>query len=96
MNYQIILLPSLASEGNKSFNGWYEDNTLTTPLTLYEVTNDKTLYGKWAVNTNSYTITFDTRSEGVSVESITAQFGSVVALPNASDYHKDLRNADVS
>ena len=84
MDYQIILLPSLASEGNIGFNRWYEDSTLTKPLTSYEVTSDKSLYGKWGENTNSYTIIFDTRREGVTVPHITAQFGSVVDLPSDS------------
>ena len=39
------------------------------------------LYGKWEENNNNYTITFDTRG-GSPVESITAQFGSTVALPS--------------
>ena len=80
LNYQIILLPSLVSEGYMSFNGWYTDEGLTTPLTEFEVTKETELYGKFEENTNSYTISFDTRREGVSVAPITAPFGSVVTL----------------
>ena len=84
MNSQVILLPSLASEGNLSFDGWYTDNGLTTPLTEYEVTSGTQLYGRWEENNNSYTISFDTRREGVSVAPITAPFGTVVTLPTES------------
>ena len=84
MNYQIILTPSLASEGSMYFYGWYEDSAFKTPLAAYEATSDTTLYGKWGENTNSYTITFDTRREGVTVAPITAQFGSVVTLQSDS------------
>ena len=84
MSYQIIVLPSLASEGNMSFDGWYEDTTLTKPFTSYEITSDTELYGKWGVNTKSYTITFDPKREGVTVNPITAQFGTAVVLPSIS------------
>ena len=81
MNYQIILLPSLASEGKVSFNGWYTDEGLTTPLTEFEATSDTELYGKFEENTNSYTISFDTRG-GTHAKPITAQFNSAVTLPD--------------
>ena len=84
MSYTIMLLPSLASEGSMTFDEWYKDSSLTTPLTSYEVTSATELYGKWEVNTKSYTITFDTRREGVTVEPITAQFGTIVTLRSAS------------
>ena len=44
---QVILLPGLASEGNMTFDGWYTDNGLTTPLTEFEVTSETELYGKY-------------------------------------------------
>ena len=47
MNYPIILLPSLSSEGTMRFIGWYTDDDLTTPLTEFEVTSDTELYGKY-------------------------------------------------
>ena len=81
LNSQIILLPSLASEGLLWFDGWYTDPSCASPLASFEITSDKELYGKWEENANSYTITFDTRREGVPIEPITAQFGSVVSLP---------------
>ena len=84
MDHQVILLPSLASEGNMSFDGWYIDDGLTTPLTEFEVTSDTGLYGKFEENPNSYTISFDTRREGVSVSPITAPFGTDVTLQSES------------
>ena len=82
MNYKIILLPSLANEGNMTFDGWYEGSELTTLLTSYEIMSDTELYGRLSENTNNYTISFDTRKEGSSVAPITAPFSSVVTLPS--------------
>ena len=47
MNYPIILLPSLSSEGTMRFIGWYTDDDLTTPLTEFEITDETELYGKY-------------------------------------------------
>ena len=58
MDYQIILLPSLASEGNMSFDGWYIDDELTAPLTKYEVTSEAELYGSFCSLSN-FTVTLD-------------------------------------
>ena len=58
MNYQVILLPSLASEGNMSFDGWYTDDGLTTPLTEFEVTSETELYGSYCSLPN-FTVTLD-------------------------------------
>ena len=84
LNCQVILLPSLVSEGNKSFDGWYTDSGFTKPLTKYEITESKNLYANFEENTNNYTISFETRREGVSVAPITAPFGSVIILPSDS------------
>ena len=66
MNYQIILLPSLASEGNMSFV-WYEDSEYITQLTSYEVTSDTKLYSLYGV---IFTVTFDKNGgEGISFAS---------------------------
>ena len=83
LNAQVILLPSLASEGKLWFDGWYADDGLTTLLTKFEVTSDTELYGRTEKNTNNYTISFVTRG-GTPVEPITAQFGTVLALKNIS------------
>ena len=84
MDYQIILPPSLASEGKLWFDGWYTDSGFIAPLTEYDVTEDTQLYGKFEENTNNYTVSFETRREGVSFVPITAQFNSIVALPSDS------------
>ena len=81
INSQIILLPSLVSYERLWFDGWYTDASCASPLESFEITGEKDLYGKWKENANRYTITFDTKREGVSIEPITAQFGSVVSLP---------------
>ena len=57
MDYQIILLPSLANEGNMSFE-WFTDRELTTPLTEFEVTKDTELYGTFCKLSN-FTVTLD-------------------------------------
>ena len=57
MDSQIILLPSLASEGNMSFDGWFTDDGLTTPLTEFEVIGDTELYGRYCGP--NYTVTLD-------------------------------------
>ena len=79
---QIILLPSLVS-GKLWFYGWYEDSAYSKVFTKSEITSDTKLYGKFEENTNSYTITFDTKG-GSSVSPIKAKFNSVVTLPNDS------------
>ena len=39
-------MPNLASEGNMSFYGWYDDSGLTSLLTSYEITEATVFYGK--------------------------------------------------
>ena len=78
---QIILLPSLASEG-LWFDGWYTDASCESLLTSFEITEDKELYGKWGENLNNYTITLDTQREGIFVEPIVKQFGSFAQIPS--------------
>lgn len=83
LNSKIILLPNLASEGRLRFNGWYTDLSCSSPLSIFEFTADKDLYGKWEENANNYVITFDTRREDIpSPEPLIAQFGSVISLPS--------------
>ena len=83
---QLILLPSLASEGKLWFDGWYTDSSCTKPLTDFEITSDTSLYGKWEENNNNYTITFDARG-GSPVEPITEQLGSTINLPSIVKGH---------
>ena len=84
LNSQIILLPSLASEGRLWFDGWYTDASCESPLESFEITSAKELYGKWGENTNSYIITFDTRG-GTPIEPIVVQYLSVVLLPKSTE-----------
>ena len=56
LNSQVILLPSLASEGSMSFN-WFIDDGLTTPLTEFEVTSETELYGRYFCL--NFTVTLD-------------------------------------
>lgn len=76
----LILLPNFADNDKIHFEGWYTEKGLTTPLTNFEVNKDIELYGKWKANTNSYTITFDTRG-GTPVSSIRSQYLSSVTKP---------------
>ena len=57
LNSQVILLPSLASEGNMWFDGWYEDEEFTTQLTEFEVAKDTSLYGRTCGP--NFTVTLD-------------------------------------
>ena len=47
MNFQVILLPNLASEENMSIDWWYMDIGLTTPLTSTKIIDETKLYGKY-------------------------------------------------
>ena len=78
---KIVLLPNFASEGHLGFDGWYTDASCESPLAPSEINDNMNLYGKWEENTNNYTITFDTRREGLYTPPINAQFGSVIYLP---------------
>ena len=47
VDYQVILAPSLASEGNMSFDGWYTDKDYLTALMVSEITGETELYGRY-------------------------------------------------
>ena len=79
LNSQLVLLPSLATEGTTVFKGWYTDASCTKPLDSYEVSENTTLYGQWAEDRNNYTITFDTRG-GSPVAPIQAHLDDTVML----------------
>ena len=83
MNYQIILTPSLASEGGMTFDGWYTDDGLTTLFNESKINSNTSLYGQFSEKIN-YTITFETRREGVSVAPITVPPNSDITLPSSS------------
>ena len=46
-NTQVIVLPSLATEGEVHFDGWYLDEACTQPLIDGEIKTNTVLYGKW-------------------------------------------------
>ena len=83
LNYQVMLLPSLASEGGMSFDGWYKDSALTTPLTSYDITSDTALYSLYGV---ILTVTFDKNGgDSVSFATKKAIFNSAYGeLPEAT------------
>ena len=60
LNSQIIILPSLASEGNKRTN-WYNDGEFTEQLTISEITSATELHGLHGI---VITVTFDVNGEG--------------------------------
>jgi uncharacterized repeat protein (TIGR02543 family) len=64
-----------------TFDGWYDNIGLSgAPVTSIPIgsTINVSLYAKWTIN--EYTITFNS-NEGTSVNSITANFGSVITEP---------------
>lgn len=54
---QLILLPGLADNNERSFSGWFIDEELTSPFTSSEVESDITLYGVFCGS--NYTVTLD-------------------------------------
>lgn len=80
MGYELILAPSLANLMNITFDGWYEDSSYTAKMKKYAIEQDTVLYGKWSGNSDSYTITFDTRG-GTYIQPITARPGEFIELP---------------
>ena len=77
---KVILLPGLANEGARYFDGWYTDSEFTAKFLSNEITESMELFGRVKENPNTYTISFNTRGEDP-IEPITAPFGSVVDLP---------------
>lgn len=83
LNSQIILLPNPASEGSEYFDGWYNDNESTSRLEQFDIMSNVDVYGKLRENSNTYTITFDSRG-GSPMQPISAAYLSLVNLPNNS------------
>ncbi len=74
-------LPVLSKDGY-TFEGWFTAETGGTQVkadTVVIETQNHTLYAHWA--SNEYTITFVTGVEGVVVNPITQNFGTIVVLP---------------
>ena len=78
---KVLLLPWLKDTIGYQFSEWYTDVGCNTPLTDYTLSAaTTTLYGKFEINSNSYTISFDTNG-GNPISSITAVYYSYVSLP---------------
>ena len=84
MNYQIILTPSLVSEGAMSFDGWYTDDALATPLASYEVTADTALYGAFCAPELTVTLNENGGDELAAKEMKTGCEGTYGELPTAT------------
>lgn len=77
---QLVLLPSLAAEGKRWFDGWYTDSACTTPLASFESVAATVLYGKFGESAKEFTITF-VDDNGVYVGSFKGAFGTAVKFP---------------
>ena len=63
-----------------TFNGWYGDGNI--PFNFNNpITKSTTVYAKWSVKTNEYTVTFISNGD-TNVESKTVSYGSPVIKPN--------------
>ena len=62
------------------FDGWYTSDGAAWDYASDKVTDNITLYAKWAANT--YTITFDTAG-GSEIAPITQDYGTVITAPEA-------------
>ncbi|MCQ2412232.1 MAG: InlB B-repeat-containing protein [Sphaerochaetaceae bacterium] len=77
-----VTVPTAPSETGYTFGGWFTDadctegNEWTGESALAA---DKTVYAKWTIA--SYTVTFDLNGHGIAIIPVTANYGSVVALP---------------
>lgn len=80
LNPRLILLPSLAAEGMKWFNGWYMDSECTIPLASSGNITVTELYGKFEKNDKEFTITFADPDEANETY-FTGAFGTVVEFP---------------
>lgn len=80
---RLILTPKLAPSAKMLMRRWYTDAECKKPLEIFEVNEDTSLYAKWKNDTNVYTITFSTLSRRTKtpVESISAEYMSLVKLP---------------
>lgn len=77
-----INAPTAPTKTGYTFAGWYKDATLTTEwdFATETVTEDTTLYGKWAIN--SYTVTFNTNG-GTTVAPVTITYDKKITKPAA-------------
>lgn len=86
-NSQIVLFPNPLNNSERTFSGWYSDETLTRPFTLDEVETDTTLYGMFC-GSSGYTVTLDTNGGdelGENEKSVIAKCnGTYGALPKCA------------
>ena len=81
LNCSAILLPGLVNEGRLCFDGWYTDKAYTTKLSVFNITENLELYGKWGENYNDYTITFDADGGSPAPKPVIAHYLSSFELP---------------
>jgi uncharacterized repeat protein (TIGR02543 family) len=68
-----------------TFDGWYKDAAFTEEYQFNEKpTEDVELYAKWTVN--QYTITFEGNGSASTPAAITADYGSVVSVPEEPEW----------
>ena len=79
MNTQSRFCPPAATPGY-TFGGWNKADGTAWDYASDKVTDNITLYAKWAANT--YTITFDTAG-GSEIAPITQDYGTVITAPEA-------------
>ena len=60
------------------FNGWYESEGSTTPITEIKITGDTTVYAKWTEH-KKFTVSFDTDG-GSTIEDVEDYIGETVDL----------------
>ena len=83
-----------------TFEGWYEDEQLTSKVTSVTLDGNKTVYAKWKeVVAATYTLTFNTNG-GSAISSLTKEEGAVIDLsaykPTRTGYTFDGWYKDVS
>ena len=54
---EVFILPNFTEKYNHYFNGWYNDEALTSPFTESDIVSDITLYGRRTIN--QCTVSFD-------------------------------------
>ena len=75
----ILSMPTNPSRVGYTFDGWYLDETLTSPFSSSRMPAENiTLYAKW--NVNSYTVSFNVDGGGA-ISPITEEFSSSITLP---------------
>lgn len=76
---ELILRPRVTDEDSYHFYGWYKDTAFKDPFYNQEIFADATLYGKYVVCDENFTITYDTAGKE-DIKPVTKKFGEVVNL----------------